>query len=96
MTSGRRPRRRRKLSPQELLQVIQQYVQCNTWYWSRRTLEEYPELLTEEAEELFDRLIEAQTDKSVRRYLEEHRKTLRRCREVGIEEAFAEREKGIA
>ena len=93
--ANRRPRRRRKLSPQELLQVLQRFVQCNTWYWSRRTLEEYPELLTDEADEMMERFVEAQTDGGVRCYLQEHRRMLRRCREVGVEEAFAEREKGI-
>ena len=76
-----------------LAQTLQDFIQADTWDESRRILEAHPELLTDEADALLGQLLQAaqaQGDEDARHILEEHRALLRRCREVGIERAFAE------
>jgi tetratricopeptide (TPR) repeat protein len=76
-----------------LAQTLQDFIQAETWDESRRILEAHPELLTDEADALLGQLVQAaqaQGDEDARHILEEHRALLRRCREVGIERAFAE------
>jgi hypothetical protein len=76
-----------------LLQAVQEFVEARTWAESRRVVEGHPELLTSEADGLLGRLVgtaRAQGDENGVHVFEEHRALLRRCREVGIERAFAE------
>jgi tetratricopeptide (TPR) repeat protein len=76
-----------------LTQTLEEFIGARTWDESRRILEAHPELLTDEADALLGQRIaaaQAQGDEEARRILEEHRVLLRRCREVGIERAFAE------
>lgn len=54
-------------------------------------MEQHPELLTHETDRLLNQLVEVQETDDARRKVEQHRSLLRRCREVGIEQAFAER-----
>ncbi len=87
---GRRPRRP---DPRQLLETIFAFIQAETWAESRRIVEEHPELLSDEADGLLGQLIEAARELGegdAVRLLEEHRALLRRCREVGVERAFAE------
>ena len=81
---------RQALETTPLLQALQGFLQARTWDTSRRILEQHPELLTDETHDLLRQLMEAQEDRDTLRYLEERRALLRRCREVGIEAAFAE------
>ena len=77
-----------------LVPTLQAFIQAETWGESRRILEAHPELLSDEADALLGELItaaQAQGDEDARRVFEEHRALLRRCREVGIEQAFAEK-----
>jgi len=83
--------RRRPPTPGPSPQAILAFIQAQTWDGSRRILEAHPELLSEEADGLLGQLIEVQEDDGARRTLEEHRALLRRCREVGLEAAFAEK-----
>jgi tetratricopeptide (TPR) repeat protein len=82
--------------PEPLLQAILAFVRARTWSESRRVVEERPELLSDAADALLGQLIAAQEDADVRRYLEEHRALLRRCREVGVERAFREKTEALA
>jgi len=82
--------------PEPLLQAILAFVRARTWSESRRVVEERPELLSDAADALLGQLIAAQEDADVRRYLEEHRALLRRCREVGVESAFREKTEALA
>jgi CHAT domain-containing protein len=82
--------------PEPLLQAILAFVRARTWSESRRVVEERPELLSDAADALLGQLIAAQEDADVRRYLEEHRALLRRCREVGVESAFREKMEALA
>ena len=78
---------------EQLRQTIFAFIQAETWEESRRILESHPELLTDEADALLGQLIDtaqAQGDEAALRIFERHRALLRRCREVGIEQAFAE------
>ncbi|WP_299286865.1 tetratricopeptide repeat protein, partial [Thermoflexus sp.] len=84
------------LDPEPLLQAILAFVRARTWSESRRVVEERPELLSDAADALLGLLIAAQEDADVRRYLEEHRALLRRCREVGVERAFREKMEALA
>ncbi|SNB67692.1 hypothetical protein SAMN02746019_00013820, partial [Thermoflexus hugenholtzii JAD2] len=85
---GRKPARP---DPEPLRQAILAFLQARTWSESRRVVEEHPELLSDEADALLGQLIAAQEDANARRYLEERRALLRRCREVGVERAFREK-----
>jgi hypothetical protein len=79
--------------PEQLKQTIFAFIQAETWEESRRILEAHPELLTDEADAVLRQLIDtaqAQGDEAAIRIFERHRALLRRCREVGIEQAFAE------
>jgi CHAT domain-containing protein len=82
--------------PEPLLQAILAFVRARTWSESRRVVEERPELLSDAADALLGQLIAAQEDADVRRYLEERRALLRRCREVGVERAFREKTEALA
>jgi hypothetical protein len=74
----------------ELVQTLFAFIQAETWEESRRILEAHPELLTDEADAVLGQLVQVQEDQDARRFLEELRALLRRCREVGVEQAFAE------
>jgi succinate dehydrogenase flavin-adding protein (antitoxin of CptAB toxin-antitoxin module) len=83
--------------PEQLKQTIFALIQAETWEESRRILEAHPELLTDEADAVLGRFIDtaqAQGDEAALRIFERHRALLRRCREVGVEEAFAELKRG--
>jgi N-acetylglucosamine kinase-like BadF-type ATPase len=80
-----------------LTQTLEEFIRARTWDESRRILEAHPELLTDEADAMLGRLIDAaqaQGDEAAIRIFERHRALLRRCREAGIEEAFAELRRG--
>ena len=83
--------RKHRADPQELLQTIFALIQTRTLDESRRVVETHSELLTDEAGNLMEQLAEAQEDSNARRVVEEHRALLRRCREVGMEAAFAKK-----
>ena len=79
--------------PRKLLETLQAFINADTWAESRRILDDHPELLSDEADALLAHLVEAaraQGDERARRVLEQHRDLLRRCREVGVEAAFAD------
>ena len=76
-----------------LLQAVWAFLEAGTWAESRRVVEQHAELLDGEADALLGQLVQAagaQGDERARRLFEEHHALLRRCREVGIEAAFAE------
>ncbi len=80
-----------------LLQALQSFIQAETWGKSRRILEQHPELLTDEADALLEQLIQTareRNDENARQLFEQHRNLLRRCRQVGIEQAFQEQSQG--
>lgn len=84
-------------SPQpeaDLAERLIEWVQTPTWADSRTYLENHPELLTDEAEQVLVRLREVQDDEGARRTLDEHLALLRHCQSEGIEAAFAERTGG--
>ena len=86
---GRKPRRP---DPEALLQTIAAFINAKTWSESQRLVEQHPELLSDQADALLGQLVEAaqaQSDENARRTFEQHRALLRRCREVGVEKAFA-------
>ncbi|MCS7055384.1 MAG: hypothetical protein NZM18_04320 [Thermoflexales bacterium] len=77
-----------------LFQTMQEFLQAETWAESQRILEQHPELLEERAEALLERLIRAARihgHENAAKLLDEHRAILRRCREIGILRAFAEK-----
>ncbi|MFZ1594463.1 MAG: CpXC domain-containing protein, partial [Anaerolineae bacterium] len=75
-------------------QTIQTFINARTWDDSQQIVEQHPELLSDKADVLFGQLIAATQASQVdggAAELEEHRDLLRRCREVGIPRAFAEK-----
>ncbi len=78
---------------ENLLQALQRFLTAPTWAETRRVLEAHPELLSDAALALLERLLEEarqQRDADLVRLLEQHRDLLRRAREVGLDRAFAE------
>ncbi|MCS7040812.1 MAG: hypothetical protein NZP34_14490, partial [Caldilineales bacterium] len=80
--------------PEPLSAVLSQFIWARTWDASQHIVEDHPELLSDEADALLVQLLdaaEAQGDEGAAQTLAEHRVLLRRCREVGIPRAFAEK-----
>jgi hypothetical protein len=78
----------------QLFDVIQAFVQAETWAVSQRIIEAHPELLSDEADQLLGRLVAVarqQGDAQAEGAFTEHRQLLARCRQVGVEAAFVER-----
>jgi hypothetical protein len=77
-----------------ILQALQSFMFAETWADSRHVLEAHLELLEQETDVILGQLVEsAQTsgDEETASHIQEHRKLLLRCRQVGIEAAFAEK-----
>lgn len=78
----------------QLFDAIRAFIQADTWAASQRVIETYPELLSDEADQLLDQLIaiaRQQGDGQAEGAFAEHRQLLARYRQVGMETAFAER-----
>jgi len=78
----------------DLADRLIEWVQTPTWADSKTYLENHPELLADEAEQVLARLSEVQDNEGARRTLEEHLALLHRCRAEGIAAAFAEKTGG--
>lgn len=79
---------------EETVAAVQKFVQAQNWAEAQDILEEYPELLEQRGDRVMGAFIEAAReldDEASEATLQEHRELLRRCREVGPEEAFSER-----
>ncbi|HRQ38253.1 MAG TPA: CpXC domain-containing protein, partial [Chloroflexota bacterium] len=77
-----------------LLNTIQQFIQVETWTESYRFVQAHPELLDDEAIALLEGLVDAAQqagDDDTHRIFAEHLALLRRCREMGVTAAFAEK-----
>jgi hypothetical protein len=77
-----------------LLQALQQFIQADTRSESQHIVGRHPELLSDQADAVLEQMIAAaqeQGDENAVRLLEEHRALLRRCQEVGVGQAFAEK-----
>jgi hypothetical protein len=77
-----------------LFDVIQAFIQADTWAASQRIIEAHPELLSEEADQLLCHLAAVarqQRDAQAEGAFAEYRQLLAHCRQVGVEAAFAER-----
>jgi hypothetical protein len=77
-----------------LFDVVQAFIQADTWAASQRIIEAHPELLNDEADQLLGQLgavARQQGDAQAEGAFNEHRQLLARCRQVGAEAAFAER-----
>ena len=78
----------------QLFDVIQTFIQADTWAASQRVIEAHPELLSDEADQLLGQLVgvaRQQGDAQAEGAFTEHRQLLARCRQVGVEAALAER-----
>ena len=87
-------RRRPAPTPEALPQTILTFIQAETWDESRHILDAHPELLSDETDDLLGQLVDAaraQGDENAVRIFDQRRALLRRCREVGVRQAFAER-----
>jgi hypothetical protein len=77
----------------EVGQALQNFIQAVTWRESQQIVEDHPELLSPQTEDLLALwLAKARQDKDANRLrvLEQHRKLLQRCRETGVSAAFRE------
>src|SRR5512135_2654812 len=73
----------------QLLRAIRKFVEAKTWSESKRILEQHPELLSDKADAFLEHLIAEQTNEDVIVNLTQHHELLRRCRDVGLDAAFA-------
>jgi len=76
-----------------LLKTLQEFLSSDIGFESRRFLKKHPELLSAEVDSFLVKLTDdaqRQGHEEARRIFEKHRVLLRRCREVGIAEAFDE------
>ncbi len=67
-----------------VLGTLQEFITAPTWGDSRRILEQHPELLSEEADALLDRVAQAQEVPQARQLVEQHRALLRRCDQTSV------------
>ena len=82
---------RQAMDSMSLLDIMQQFVQADTWDRIQHIVEQHLELLTDEADALVGQLEDhacTQNDEDALRVVRERRTLLRRCRQVGIEAAF--------
>jgi hypothetical protein len=76
------------------VEMIYAFINTDTWLDTMRVVQDHPELLSDETDELFALMLtqaEAAADARTARILREHHELLRRCRAVGVEAAFAEK-----
>jgi hypothetical protein len=74
-----------------LMEIIAAFTAAPNWAESRRMLEAHPELLSPQADKVFDAMIEFGSGESQAHIIEQlttHRDLLRLCRMIGVEEAF--------
>ena len=75
--------------PEQLRQTLFALIQAETWAEAKRMVEQHPELLSDEAEELLQHLLAAQADEQAARSLTGYRELLHGCRTEGMEATFA-------
>lgn len=77
-----------------LVNAARQFVSASDWAATRQIAEANPVLLSDEADALMQQMVDialSRREPDAERLFSEHRDLLRRCREVGIEQAFAEK-----
>ena len=88
-------RRKPRLTPEQIDQAVQAFINAGDWAESKRIVEAQRDLLlTDVADWCFAALLkqyELKGDAETIRVLEEHRALLARCRREGIDAAFADR-----
>jgi len=75
---------------QQIMQTLTDFIQAPTWEESKRILESHPELLQPEIDAALQQQAMQQENDSARKHIEEYRLLLDRCRNMGIDVAFAE------
>ena len=75
---------------QQLLHLVIDFIQAQTWGETKRFLESHLDLLQPEVDAVLQTLAAQQEHDDGRKTIEEHRLLLARCRENGIDAAFAE------
>jgi hypothetical protein len=78
------------MDTEKLFQTIVAFIQADSLDGKQRIVEQHPELLTDEADQVVASLVESQTDPEARQAVENHRALLQQCRQHGIQIAFAE------
>jgi hypothetical protein len=74
-----------------LMEIIAAFTAAPNWAESRQLLDAHPELLTPQADKVFDAMIEFGSGENQGQIIEQlatHRDLLRLCRMIGVEEAF--------
>src|SRR5260370_12014249 len=83
---------------EDMLRIIQQLIQTNTWLESREFIQSHPELLADEAIFILEQLEQAAQesgDAHPASVFEDYLELLRLCREVGMQAAFADKIGGV-
>ncbi len=74
-----------------LMEIIAAFTAAPNWVESRQLLDAHPELLTPQADKIFEAMIEFGSGERQAQIIEQlatHRDLLRLCRMIGVEEAF--------
>jgi len=76
---------------QQLMETIAAFTAAPNWDASRQLLDEHPELLSPQADKLFEAMIQYGSGENQAQIIEQlttHRDLLRLCRIIGVKEAF--------
>ena len=76
---------------QHLMETIAAFTAAPNWSESRQLLDEHPELLSSQADKLFDAMIQYGSGENQEQIIEQlttHRDLLRLCRIIGADDAF--------
>ena len=79
------------LKTSALHHTVEALIDADSWDAAQLMVEQHPELLSDHADEILDQLSRQTKDDDASRVYEDYRALLNRCREVGIETAFAEK-----
>ena len=88
---GKKASQRQPFDPNQFLDAFQLFVNAGTWEESQRIVERNPLLLDPKADDLLSQLAATQSDLQTQQVVQEHGALLRRCREIGVPRAFAEK-----
>ena len=77
-----------------LMPALDEFMSYDSWEESYEFIKTHPELVSAEAEDVLGIIVESaymRGDSETADFLEEHLLLLKRCREIGVREAFAEK-----
>jgi tetratricopeptide (TPR) repeat protein len=87
---GRDKPQSQQLDPDKLFRAFSRFFNSRGWGEARHIIKKNPVLLHPDADDLLNQMAAAETDPGKQKMVRKHQAVLRRCRDVGIEQAIAE------